>query len=302
MTAIDRYLAELESCLRVGGRDRKRILAEVRDHLDDATSGRERALEHHEHAIADAVDAFGSPSAIATQFNAEAGSRAMRRAPFVAFTAGIAVFAGLLLAGRTQQRPAVPMNAPLATQVAFFVAVLAFQVAVVAGFCAASRALALWRSPAARDRQFVRRCAIISTGSLGVAAAGWAITLVLAFNRVQHPNSAVGLFGAAFMIGGAGAAIVATYRLRVNPSDDLSDAYVDTNVVLGLGENLIGFVRNHPAASCLTAAALSAWPAMAHAETTFTGALPWGLIQAATVVLAFAVLGPELGLCTPRTA
>jgi hypothetical protein len=40
---------------------------------------------------------------------------------------------------------------------------------------------------------------------------------------------------------------------------------------------------------------------MTHAETTFTGALPWGLIQAATVVLAFLILGPALGLRRART-
>jgi len=31
-------------------------------------------------------------------------------------------------------------------------------------------------------------------------------------------------------------------------------------------------------------------------ETTCTGALPWGIIQAATVVVAFILLGPALGL------
>ncbi len=142
----------------------------------------------------------------------------MRRAPFVAFTAGLVVFAGLLVAGKTQPAQ-VPMDATLATQVSFFVAVLAFQVAVVAGICAASRALALWHSPTprGRDRQFVRRCATISTGALGVAAEGWATTLVVALNRLHHPNSAAALLGTTILIG---AAVAPTYRLRVNAADD----------------------------------------------------------------------------------
>jgi hypothetical protein len=143
MSSIDQYIAELASCLRVGGSRRLRILVEVRDHLDDATAHRERAGERHDGAVLHALETFGPPSMIATQFNADAGTRAMRRAPIVAFVAGVAVFVGLLVAGKSQPRPAAPMNAILATQISFFVAVLAFQVAVVAGLCAASRAVAL---------------------------------------------------------------------------------------------------------------------------------------------------------------
>ena len=47
---------------------------------------------------------------------------------------------------------------------------------------------------------------------------------------------------------------------------------------------------------------LSAVPAMSHAETTLSGAVPWGVAQAAGVVLGFVLLGPSLGLraSTPR--
>jgi hypothetical protein len=72
--------------------------------------------------------------------------------------------------------------------------------------------------------------------------------------------------------------------------------------LLSLGERCIALVRRHPVASCTAVAALSAWPAMAHAETTFTGALPWGVTQAATVIVAFVVLGPALELRHPQPA
>ncbi len=303
MTAIEQYLSELKSCLRVGGRERTRILAEVRDHLEDATAHREQAGEQHDPAIAHAVNAFGSPPAIGTEFNAQAGVRAMRRAPFVLMTAGFVIFAGLLIAANTQPHETAPLHASLATQTSFFIAVLAFQIAVVAGICAASRALALWRSPTTRgqDRQFVGRCATVSTAALGVAAASWATALGLELNRLAHRNTATGVAGAAAMIGAAGAAMVIAWRLRINPFDDSGDARDDTNSVFGLGERALGLVRVHPVTSCLAVAALSGWAAMVHAETTFTGALPWGLTQVATVVLAFAALGPTLGLRTPRS-
>lgn len=304
MTQIDTYVAELEACLRVGGRARRRILTEVRDHLDDAITDRERLGEDAGDAVRRALDAFGPARALATQLNAETGTRAMRRAPLVAFVAGVAVFAGLLVAGKLQPHPAVPVRAILATQVSFFVAVLAFQVAVVAGICAASRALAVSRIPAAcgDDRAFVRRCATISTSALGVAATGWAITLGLALNRLTDPNRAAAVVGGVIMIGAAAAAIATTCRLRVNPSDDATDAQLDPGGLFGLTERFIELVRHRPVVSCTAAAALSAWPAMAHAETTFTGALPWGVIQAATVIAAFVVLGPALGLRHPHPA
>jgi hypothetical protein len=47
----------------------------------------------------------------------------------------------------------------------------------------------------------VRRCATISTGALGVAATGWAITLGLALNRLTDPNRATAAVFGVMMIG-----------------------------------------------------------------------------------------------------
>jgi hypothetical protein len=304
MTEIDRYIAELTSQLNVGARGRTRILAEVRDHLDDAVAHRAQSGDRPEQAATEALDAFGSPAAVASQFNAEAGARAMRRAPIVAFAAGLAVVTGFVVAGATQPQSATPTNATLATQVSFFAAVLAFQIAVVAGMCAAARALARWRTSARRgaDRQFVRQCTVISTGALGVAAVGWASTMSLALNRLVDPNRATLAIGGVIMVCSAVTAIAAAHRLQVNPSDDADDGPDDTSRFLGVGERVIEFVREHPVVSCAGAAALSVWPAMSHAETTLAGAVPWGIAQAATIVLGFIVLGPALGLRRPSPA
>jgi hypothetical protein len=53
---IDRYLAELSQHLRVGPLRRRRILAEVRGHLEDAGEG--------------GLERFGSPTDLAARFNA----------------------------------------------------------------------------------------------------------------------------------------------------------------------------------------------------------------------------------------
>ena len=226
----------------------------------------------------------------------------MRRAPMVVFVAGVAVFGGLLFAARSQPHPRVPTPATLEAQVAFFVAALAFQIAVVAGVCAASRALALSRTPAveSKDRQFVRRAALIATAALAVAAVGWVTTLGFAFETETHPNTASVVFAGVVMFSAAAVAIIATFRLRMNVSDDVTGVPVAIDHAMSLGERALALVTRHPAWSCTTVAALSAWAAMAHAETTFTGALPWGIIEAATVVGAFILLGPMLDLRRPH--
>ncbi len=298
MTGVERYIADLGSRLNVGSRGRARILTEVADHLDDAIGQRVQSGQPRDHAETEALDAFGSPHLIARQFNAEAGARAMRRAPVFTVAAGFAVFTGFVVAGTTQPRSATPTNAALATQMAFFVSVLAFQVAFVAGTCAASRALSVWRASESRgaDRQFVRHCAVISTGALGVAAAGWATTMGLAVSDFADPNRGTLLLGGIVMVCSAGIAIALTLGLQVNPADVEGNAPDESSGLFGIGERVIGCVRRHPVGSCTIVAALSMVPAMSHAETTIAGALPWGLLQAATVVLGFIVLGPQLGL------
>ena len=304
MSEIDAYIAELTANLRVKAGHRTRILSEVRDHLTDATSHREQLGEVPEEAVVQALAAFGPARGLATQLNAEAGARAMRRAPVIAFTAGVAVFAGLIVAGKTQPNPAVPLPATLATQVAFFAAVLAFQIALVAGVCAAARARAVWHTSAARadDRAFVRQCATISADALGIAATGWAITLALALGRLSDPNRLGATVGGIIMIGSAAAAIAMTHHLRINPADDAVDVLAESGGSFGIADRFIELVHRHPVLSCGSIAALSVWPAMAHAETTFTDALPWGIAQAATVILAFFALGPALGLRRSRVA
>jgi hypothetical protein len=117
-----------------------------------------------------------------------------------------------------------------------------------------------------------------------------------ALDRLTDPNTFTLLCGGSIMLLGAGFAIVATYRLRVNPADECGDDTSTLDGLFGVGERCIGLVRRHPVVSCTALAGFSIFPAMSHAESTLSGALPWGLIQAATVLLGFVVLGPALRL------
>ena len=297
MNEIERYLADLSSRLRVGRRHRARILAEVHDHLGAAAAHREACGEPPEAAVGHAIGDFGPAPMMATQFNAAAGARAMRRAPVVAAAAGIAVCGGFLVAATSQPRTGVSGAASLATQLVFLAAAIAGQVALVAGICTASRTASLWRAPTVpgEHRAFVRRSGLICAVALGVAALGWSSALLLTARRTAQRDLSTLIPGVAVMIVAAAASIGATYHLRVNPDDD--DVVVPSRPdVLGLPEQAIGVVRRHPVLSCLAVAPLAGLATMSHAETTVLGALPWGLAEVGAVALAFVVLGPALDL------
>jgi hypothetical protein len=300
---IDDFVGELNARLRVPNRDRTRILCEVREHLEDSVEHLRSSDPQSKSAVDEAIRAFGPATVIATQFNAAAGTRAMRRGTFVAFAAGSAVAAGFLVSAVTQPHPQTATGASFAVQASFFGAALAFQVALLAGVRAASRVLAIGRAAVADadDRLLVRRCATICIGALSVAAIGWATCVGLAARSLAHPNRATLVAGAAVMIGGVVVAIALLTKLGVNPLDEGTDARGARPGVVAFGERTVDLVQRHPVAACASLAALSGLTAMSHAETTAVGSIPWGALQAGAVVLGFVLLGPPLGLRERRT-
>ena len=183
---------------------------------------------------------------------------------------------------------------------------LAFQVAVVAGFCAAARAAAVWRSRGVRaeDRRFVVRSAAGSVTFLAIAALGWATAVALSADGMAHPNRATLVVGLAAMVAAPIAAGLLVLRLRVNGSDDAPDPDPEpvSPGLPGIGARAIDVVRRHPVVSCAVATLVAVPSAMSHAETTLTGALPWGIAQAVAVIGGFVLLGPALGLRQGRKA
>ncbi len=68
MSAIANYLEELSGLL--ARRHRRRVLAEVRAHLLDAAAAEEMRGADPDDAARHAVERFGTPTRVATQFNA----------------------------------------------------------------------------------------------------------------------------------------------------------------------------------------------------------------------------------------
>src|SRR5436853_7319792 len=162
MSAIDAYLAELSAALHVRGSARRRFLRECRDHLIDAAS--ERGPEQ-------AVRAFGQPSEIAAEFDAEVASARGLRSTLASAAAVLAT------GGSTLALIHAAPHAQAATWavVVFFVAA---QLAAVAGGLALIQALVLRRSTMApADLALLSRrnaCALVAAG-LTMFSAGAAV-------------------------------------------------------------------------------------------------------------------------------
>ena len=110
------------------------------------------------------------------------------------------VSAGFLAAAAKVPRSAAPTPAGIGTQVMFFVAVIAFQSAIVAGPRAASLVSARWRvSVAPVDaRDTVRQASTVCVVGLGLASVAWLVTILtrtddgrlLEEPRVRHRDRA----------------------------------------------------------------------------------------------------------------
>jgi hypothetical protein len=299
---IERYVAELEPLLRVGARYRKRILAEVRDHLveaaevagrpDGAASGR------------DAVQAFGVPAVLADGFNAEAALRSWLRMPLVMAGGCAAVAAGMVIAGSTGSGRTV--SAPLSAQIVFFAALLLSQVAVVGVGRGVSLTLAQRGrvSVAGHDMAIVRRSVRVSAAALMLATVLWVTSVLLANQRGALSSAAMVVVAIGVMSAGAGAPVAWVLRwsmLWSGSPDDAEPATSSAGSSVGVagwqvGERLVGIASRHPVMACALAALGGAVFAALRSETGLPPSLPWAGIEAVVVVAAFFWVGPMLGL------
>jgi hypothetical protein len=297
MTPVESHLAALHESLQVSRRDRRRIVTEVRDHLLDDVAARERGGDAPRAAAEAAVAAFGDPVDIARRFNALAGTRDARRATVALGATGAAVAAGFVLAA-ARQSGSRSVPAPLWLPVLFFAARVAFEIALVAGVCAAAHTLAFGGAATvpSSHRRAVRRAVTIGTLALGLAAAGLLATLFAALERYGVSDRSRLVAGAALVAIAVPAAGLAWRRFRGNDQDDHGAFNAAPHGVCAIGERVLAGVRGHPALACGVVAAASMISAMSAAESTMPAALSWGVVQAACVIVAFVFLGPRLGL------
>jgi hypothetical protein len=299
MSPIDAFLHELEASLRLHPRRRATVVAEVRDHFDDAVAHHLAAGMARDAAERQAVADFGPVATVAGPANAAAGTVAMRRAPLVAGAVGALVVVGLVLAAQGgAQRAQLTGARAVVGPVAFFAGAIAIELAFVSGLCAASRVLSSWRraeAPSA-DRSFVLHHSARAAAFAGGAGGLWAISVQ---NGPIHQggwrHGAV-LGGLALIVGGLVLATLLLPRLRINRHDEATAGDAAPSPVLALGERAIAVVRRHPVPSCALVAVVAGAGAMSHAETSVLAALPWGIGQALAVVVGYVWLGPSLGL------
>jgi hypothetical protein len=282
MTTRERYLAELASALRVRGAARRRFLRECRDHLADATA------ERGEEA---AVRSFGPAAELAAAFDAVVAARRGVRST-LATGAGVL---GTLGSTLTLIHAATPgVTAPVPWAIAFFVAA---QCALVAAGLALLQALVLRRSamPPGEMVLLARRngCALLAAGAT-MFSAGAALP--------GHGSAVLLLVGPALWCG----ALVAVLRARslARRLDGAAGRVVVRPPLEDLGRMTrlpvppLDSVRLLALTTCLAAA--GAFVRDRAEQATLPGAFLTAGVEATAVVACFVLLGPALGLWSPR--
>jgi hypothetical protein len=281
MTYLEMLSREL-SAVGIGGRRRKRILAELADHL-----------------TCDSAAELGEPVQLARQFADELGTNLSRRAAFVVFAAlalvgvlfGVAFLThpGLLSSASDTSRPLSDLAAALI--------VIGPQVAFVAGLLGAVRAARRRRTTVLARAEagiIVRRAAIGLLGGLG-SMIGFALTAFILRDRAPAwwVVATLGMCGAGVVaLLAAAPSVVRAARLRPvtgGPGGDLFD---------DLGPVIPSRLRGKPwSLALLVAGALAVVIAFAGAlqSDPFDGLLR-GFADGAACLIGYAALGRYLGL------
>jgi hypothetical protein len=308
---VDRYLAELDRHLAVSRRYRRRVLAEVADHLSEAIAA-DRAGGDPDAEPAETARRFGAACRLAAQINAGWTSARARRAPAFAFSAAAGVLAAAVAGIPTVPAPAGPDGgAPVA--VFATVASVALQLAVVAGAVSLLRVLAR-RSASVlglADRELAWRAARLSVaatamagvGFLGVAAVqthrtgngaervvvaalGMLAVLGPVASVLRRPRS-VSDRGAAVLAGGMSAEFEEIgSAARSGPVERLAR----------LAERAVLLIQTWPGTVTALVAGVCAVGSYGQAESGRPGSLLAAVVEATAVVVFFRVFGPALGL------
>lgn len=298
MTDIAQYLSELDSQLHVGRKQRLAILEEVQDHLLESAERLSSKGILRGHAEVGATSAFGFLPTIAGQFNANAGAKAMRRAPVITVMAGLAVVALFLLAVTRQPKSIAQAN--VYQQATFLLSVISFQFYVIAGACGISRALAIWHcsTNSGSGREYVRRCTVISMTALTLGILTMSLNFLFDVHRASPTRGLPLTLSAISMLLVASMGLIGVIKLQVNPFSEYPDiSSKHRNILFTSGESAIDIVRRFPVQTSLLATIVTSSWVMFRAETSsFFGAWPWGVTEAVSVIAGFYLLGPVLEL------
>jgi hypothetical protein len=284
MTYLEALSDELAR-VGIGGRLRRRILAEIGDHLE-----------------CDPEATLGEPAGLATRFADELGTIRARRAAFVAFSvlalaAAVLAFSWVSSSATGLAWPRVHPPSRVVADLGFALVAVCPQVALVSGVLAAVRALRRRRAlvvPRAEATVIARRAIVaLTAGILSMAALG-VIAAELHGGQPSWwlPATLAGAATAVCAILATLPTIAAAIRVRPRAGGEAGDLFAD------LGALTPPVLRGRPWAFALTVAgglALIVTAAGVLQADPYDGALR-GLLEAAACLAGFAVLGPYLGL------
>ena len=169
--------------------------------------------------------------------------------------------------------------------------------AFVAGLRAASIVATRWRESVAstRERRVVHASAVIAAAALSVTASSWSVACVLAFIGGGGARTLVAGAAGLGVVGALGA-LACVGLARQSADDSYGPTAGAHRGLAATGERLVDVVHGSPRIACAVVAVGAGLLAMHGAESTPLGALPSGAAEVVTVVAAFLVLGPRLGL------
>jgi hypothetical protein len=299
MSITDQFLCDLTSALHVGRRYRARVVAEIREHLADATEAHSAAGRPDPERLA--VEAIGTPTVLADRFNTEAATRRLLRGPWWAAGAIAVVAAGVIVPMLGPIRGA-NMAAPGFAQALFFAAVVAVQVAAVAVCRGACLATVVRRNPHADrlDEKVLNQAMRVSIAATATASTLWVAVLLSAEHRGALAGGRFLVTGIALLTSGVVGAVVMGRPTWTAVASEPSETDLAPTGSVFFGERAFGFVQQRPFFSTVAAALVAAGFTMWHAETTLSGSVPWGIAEIVSVVAGFVLLGSFLGLRSPE--
>jgi len=286
MTAVEQHLRELDGALHVRGRARRRLLAECRDHLVDASAV---------HGDGEAVRRFGAAAELASAFDTEIAVRRAMRATIATIVGVLAVGASTVALLNATDPHA---SAVVAWAVFFFACA---QTSAVSALLAALRAAGMRNRPA-------------TPADVALLCRRNGSALTFALMALFAAGAAVPGHGSAMrmLLGPAVAALATLLVLRTRSLARQLDAYShrtfrapwsDLRAVAHLP---VGTIRPIDISSSsvllVVAAAAAAAFAWDHLDQgNIASSLTAAAIEAALTILGFLLLGPTLGLRSART-
>lgn len=286
---IEGYIDQLDRELFVGSRQRRRILAEVGDHLHDAADALRRDGHDDREALQLAIARFGAPNEIAERFNRQACVTIARTRTFTSALAGMAIAASFVSGAASISATAQPS---MSTRVTFILGAIVGQVALAAGLRLAALVIGSGEMTLTEPRQL--RVVERTSKALGVTLPITALLLGVALSSAAGSDPPFVAVAGLFIVGLAAALLIRSPR-AISSAMSTATGHLRWSTPSGAPERVARWIADYSLIVLPILAAVGAAIAMNHAETNFAAAVPWGIGEAIAVVAGYVTLGRTLG-------